>query len=227
MPLMMGDWIRGTRGMKADVKGVYIGLLIHQYDHGHLPADLETLALIEPQVGSVWVSLSDKFPEVEPGKRKNLKLEEVRAFWNKQANNGEKGGRPKKKNPKHNPKGNPNSIPNHNHHNDIDLDDDSVLNQYKEWTNLIIDGNDQIFETMLMNEQIPTSENLMLWVKDHLGLLERYPKMRPTSQKRFRGSCLKHLRENYKKQFQAHGKGNKFTNNTDQLVRAHQERWGK
>lgn len=120
MPLMMGDWIRGTRAMRANVKGVYIGLLIHQYDHGYVPEDLETLSLIEPEVGSVWVMLSDKFPVSEPGKRKNPKLEEVRAFWSKQAKNGEKGGRPKKENPNHNPDNNPKDNPNHNHHIDID-----------------------------------------------------------------------------------------------------------
>lgn len=95
MPLMMGDWIKGTRGMRADVKGVYIGLLIHQYDNGWLPAGLDELTLIEPEVGKVWVSLKDKFEEFEPGKLQNRKLEEVRAFWTKQSSNGKLGGRPK------------------------------------------------------------------------------------------------------------------------------------
>lgn len=99
MPLMMGDWIRGTQGMRAEVKGVYIGLLIHQYDHGFLPADLETLALIEPEVAKVWVILKCKFEEFETGKLRNKKLELVRDFWNKQGKNGKKGGRPKKENP--------------------------------------------------------------------------------------------------------------------------------
>jgi uncharacterized protein YdaU (DUF1376 family) len=129
MPLMMGDWIRGTRGMKANVKGVYIGLLIHQYDHGYLPEDLETLTLIEPELGSVWVSLSDKFPVVSPGKRQNAKLEEVRNFWDKQRKNGQKGGRGKKLNPDVNPDDNPKANPNHNHHNDLDNDSINVLVQ--------------------------------------------------------------------------------------------------
>ena len=94
MPLMMGDWIRGTQGMRAEVKGVYIGLLIHQYDHGFLPSDLETLCLIEPEVGKVWDKLKCKFEEFEAGKLRNKKLEEVRNFWNKQRNNGKKGGKP-------------------------------------------------------------------------------------------------------------------------------------
>lgn len=148
MPLMMGDWIRGTRGMRADVKGVYIGLLIHQYDSGYLPADLEELALIEPEVGKVWVKLKEKFFEFEPGKLQNKKLEEVRAFWNKQGNNGKKGGRPKKENPNHIPKTNPSDNPNHNHHNDLDLDTDLYLKNNKESLSKL-----EIFEA-LFNDQI-------------------------------------------------------------------------
>ena len=124
MPLMMGDWIRGTRGMRANVKGVYIGLLIHQYDNGFIPADLETLSLIEPEVGSVWVLIKDKFEEFEPGKLRNKKLEEVRDFWSKQSKNGKKGGRPQNKNPNNNPKDNPEPNPNNNHQYDIDIDID-------------------------------------------------------------------------------------------------------
>lgn len=131
MPLMMGDWIKGTRGMRAEVKGVYIGLLIHQYDHGYLPADVDDLSLIEPEVNKVWHKLKEKFEEFEPGKLRNKKLEDVRAFWKKQKSNGKQGGRPKK--PKLNPNSNPNDIPNHNHHNDIDIDSDSeVVYELKE-----------------------------------------------------------------------------------------------
>ena len=101
--------------------------MIYQYDTGYIPSDLETLSLIEPQVGSVWVSLKDKFEEVSPGKLQNRKLEEVRAFWSKQAKNGEKGGRPQNKEPKPNPNHNPNHNPKENHHTDIDLDTDIEL----------------------------------------------------------------------------------------------------
>src|SRR5690606_3477797 len=93
MPLIIGDWLKGTRGMKATVKGVYIGLLLYQWDNGFLPDDLDELALIEPEVGSVWVSISDKFPVVEPGRRQNYKCEEVRQFFEKQRKNGKNGGR--------------------------------------------------------------------------------------------------------------------------------------
>lgn len=130
MPLMMGDWIRGTRGMKAEVRGVYIDLLIHQYDHGFLPSDFEELCLIAPELPKVWVKLKDKFEEFEPGKLQNKKLEEVRNFFDKQGSNGKKGGRPKKENPKPNPTLNPKENPKHNLHNeyDIDIDIDLILN---------------------------------------------------------------------------------------------------
>lgn len=114
MPLIIGDWLKGTRGMKASVKGVYIGLLLYQWDNGFIPDDPDELALIEPEVGSVWVFISDKFPVVAPGRRQNPKCEEVRNFFQKQANNGRKGGRPKKENPKGNPNSNPKQNPNPN-----------------------------------------------------------------------------------------------------------------
>lgn len=131
MPLMVGDWLKGTSGMRAEVKGVYINLLLHQWDHGHIPEDIDELVLIAPEVAKVWDKLKAKFPKISPGKLQNKKLEDVREFWKKQKNNGKKGGRPKKENPKHNPEGNPNTNPNdnpkHNHHNDLDIDSDLDL----------------------------------------------------------------------------------------------------
>lgn len=143
MPLMMGDWLRGTRGMRAEVRGVYINLLIHQYDHGFIPSDHETLMLIDPEVGKVWVLLKEKFLEVSPGKLQNKKLEEVRSFWEKQGSNGKKGGRPKKENPKPNPDINPKPNPKPNHHNDLDLDNDlnkDKREEKKDFTNPDISG---------------------------------------------------------------------------------------
>lgn len=94
MPLMIGDWLKGTRGMKAVVRGVYINLLLYQWDNGYIPSDMETLSLIDPEVGSVWVTLKSKFEEFEPGKLRNPKNDEVKAFWSKQKSNGLLGGRP-------------------------------------------------------------------------------------------------------------------------------------
>lgn len=109
MPLMMGDWIKGTRGMKAAVRGVYIGLLLFQWDNHFIPSDMEELILIEPEVKSVWEKLSNKFNKISETQLQNEKLEEVRAFFSKQKTNGSKGGRPKNNNPNNNPKPNPNN----------------------------------------------------------------------------------------------------------------------
>lgn len=122
MPLMIGDWLKGTRGMRAEVRGVYINLLLFQWDNGYIPDNMDELFLIDPEVGKVWDKLKDKFPPAGPGKLQNKKNEEVREFWKKQGKNGSKGGRPKKENPDHNPNSNPEAIPNNNHHNDLDLD---------------------------------------------------------------------------------------------------------
>lgn len=96
MPLMVGDWLKGTRGMKAEVRGVYISLLLYQWDNGYIPSDWEELCLIDPELPKVWDKLKSKFPEIEPGKLQNKKNKEVKEFWAKQASNGSKGGRPKK-----------------------------------------------------------------------------------------------------------------------------------
>jgi len=110
-PLIVGDWLKGTRGMRAEVRGVYIGLLLYQWDNGFIPSGLKDLTLIDSEVGSVWVSLKHKFKESAPGQLQNEKVEEVRAFFLKQAKNGQKGGRPPKSEPNQNPNGNPNPNP--------------------------------------------------------------------------------------------------------------------
>jgi hypothetical protein len=153
---MMGDWMMLTSGMRADAKGVFIGLLIHQYHHGSLPSSLEELALIEPQVGSVWVSLEKHLPELSTGLRANPELEETRAFWNKQAKNGLLGGRPKRKTqtePKQEPRSNPNGNPNPNLHTDLDLDNDleekkGELGDWDRWGDQIVQEADQYWEQM-------------------------------------------------------------------------------
>lgn len=86
------------------------------------------------------------------------------------------------------------------------VNEDEILNEYKRWTDQITNGNDQYFEQMFMKEAIPVSDNIQFWIQDHLGLLNRYPKMRPQSQNAFRESCIKHIRENYKKPINGTGK---------------------
>jgi uncharacterized protein YdaU (DUF1376 family) len=127
MPLMIGDWVKGTRGMRAEVKGVYIDLLLYQWDNGFIPSDMDELTLINPEVVKVWDKLKSKFVDDGAGRLRNIKNDEVKAFWSKQAKNGSKGGRPKNINPDNNPNQNPNDNPNTNHHIDIDLDNDTCI----------------------------------------------------------------------------------------------------
>lgn len=84
--------------------------------------------------------------------------------------------------------------------------EDEILNEYSNWTNSILDRNDFLFWNKFRNEQLPESDNTDFWIRDHLDLLNRYPKMRPPNQGAFRNSCLKHIRENYKKQINGTGK---------------------
>lgn len=217
---MIGDWLKGTRGMRADVRGVYLNLLLYQWDNGFIPSDWEELCLIDPELPKVWDKLKCKFSEIEPGKLQNKKNEEVRDFWKKQSSNGKKGGRPKNNNPKGNPELNPNNNPKGKLHNDLDIDCDNgleKLKEYDDWTDQILDGNDRHFQTMFTNEGLPTGEHIEFWIKDHRDLLNRYPKMRPPNQQAFRKSCLKHIRENYKKQPASNGK---FTNAKQQQTAA-------
>lgn len=132
MPLMIGDWLKGTRGMKAEVRGVYLGLLLYQWDNGFIPSDMEELCLIDPELPKVWDKIKSKFVEIEPGKLQNKKNVEVKEFWSKQKKNGGKGGRPKNNNPKVNPDTNPNNNPNDNLQYDLDIEHEVVIEIKKE-----------------------------------------------------------------------------------------------
>ncbi|HYF69129.1 MAG TPA: hypothetical protein VD884_13390 [Ohtaekwangia sp.] len=99
-----------------------------------------------------------------------------------------------------------NEIVNENE-NEIKKEDESeILAEYEYWTQAIIDGIDHKFQQMFMKELIPPGPHIQFWISDHLDLLNRYPRMRPPDQHAFRRSCLKHIRENFKKQ--PNGKSN-------------------
>lgn len=160
MPLMIGDWLKGTRGMRAEVRGVYINLLLFQWDNGFIPSDMDELTLIDPELPKVWVKLKDKFVELSEGKLHNKKNDEVKLFWAKQRKNGSNGGRHKNTNPNTNPNINPNHNPNHNHHNDLDLDNDIGLNNKKEYdfSKPDINGDEIVFP-------IDTGPSREIWAK--------------------------------------------------------------
>lgn len=73
------------------------------------------------------------------------------------------------------------------------------MQDYEHWTNQILEQQDHGFEQMFIRERIPPGERIAELVKDHLALLNRYPKMRPENQQAFRYSCIKHIKEELRK----------------------------
>jgi len=78
-------WLVSTKEMQADTRGWYLNLILHQYDKGNLPNDIEELA----NLADVRVSeferfkqvfeqvLKQKFPENENGRLENGKANEI------------------------------------------------------------------------------------------------------------------------------------------------------
>jgi hypothetical protein len=56
----IANWLTSTKEMKADCRGWYLNLILHQYDKKSLPNDVEELA----NLADVRVSEYDKFKEV-------------------------------------------------------------------------------------------------------------------------------------------------------------------
>lgn len=44
--LYVNDWLNSTAAMEADCRGWYLNLILHNYDKGSLPNDIETLAVL-------------------------------------------------------------------------------------------------------------------------------------------------------------------------------------
>jgi len=120
-PFYAQDFIMGTIHMEFDDMGRYIKLLAYQWDKGNIPK--KRLGLL---VGFDWDNLSDDLKEKFTDEGDfiiNDRLERERdkraSFKEKQAENGKKGGRPKKEKPEesqekpnYKPKENPNHNPN-------------------------------------------------------------------------------------------------------------------
>lgn len=201
------DFIVGVQTMPFEDRGKYITILCQMHQQGRM--NEETIRFL---VGSVSDSLRLKFRIDEKGLWYNERLEfetvKRNHFTETRRKNGNLGGRPKESKPI----GYPNGKPKGNHKANLmgneNENENEILNEYDNWTNQIISGGDQYFEQMFMNELIPQSPNIQFWIMDHRDLLNRYPKMRPPNQDAFRKSCLKHIRENYKKPI-TNGTGNK------------------
>ena len=144
------DWLASpTRlDMSLAERGMYRDLLDWHYAEGSIPAE-ETklrrrLAVTDEEFAAAWSAVSHKFepctedPDRLINRRATDVMAETETFLRKQAENGEKGGRPKgKKNPnetqpitqtkpngkpKQNPTGKPNRNPNESRHCQKDSD---------------------------------------------------------------------------------------------------------
>lgn len=206
LPLYYNDLTTSTQDWTDEEFGAYVRLLIHQWRQGGLPKDYQRLTRIATSLNTNWPLLKEKFQEVD-GLLKNPVMEEIRLkrdkHKEKQRENVLKRYQKSTKQPtKKLPLEKEKEIENEN---EIE---NEILNEYSNWTNSILDRNDFLFWNKFRNEQIPESDNTDFWIRDHLDLLNRYPKMRPPNQGAFRRSCLKHIRENYKKQINGTGKKN-------------------
>ena len=90
-----GDWSSDTQGMSAAAKGVYIDMLCMQWNGRRLPASVEELAAIFPDVtAKVYRELLQHFDEVD-GWLINERLEEEREDAKSRSKNGKEAARKK------------------------------------------------------------------------------------------------------------------------------------
>jgi uncharacterized protein YdaU (DUF1376 family) len=83
-----GDWSSDTQGMSPVAKGVYIDMLCMQWNGRRLPASVDELAMIFPDVNAkVYRELLQHFQEID-GWLVNERLEEERADAKSRSENG-------------------------------------------------------------------------------------------------------------------------------------------
>jgi len=101
-PLYYKRLLTSTIGWKDDEFGAYMRLLIHQFDNGSIPKDLEELKRIAPSIKKHWPLISKKFVDDGNGSLINHVMHEIyRDVQVKKSINSEKGkrgGRGKRKN---------------------------------------------------------------------------------------------------------------------------------
>lgn len=135
LPLYYQRLLTSTNGWKDDEFGAYVRLLIHQFENGFIPSEMDRITIIAPSARKNWGRLSPKFLDIGEGKLVNEFMESVREIQNKKSwantENGKLGGRPRKRTESEtitesetekkpngfenqNPEGNRNQNPNHN-----------------------------------------------------------------------------------------------------------------
>lgn len=99
-PLYYKRLLASTVGWKDDEFGAYVKLLIHQFDNGSIPHDLDELARIAPSVKKHWKLLAKKFHDDGNGGLINDVMDDIyHDIQDKKkinSDNGKKGGRKKR-----------------------------------------------------------------------------------------------------------------------------------
>lgn len=83
--LYVNDWLNSTAAMEADCRGWYLNLILHNYDKGSLPNDIETLAVLCNVKYSEFSRfeqvfkqvLKQKFEENEDGTISNARTQKI------------------------------------------------------------------------------------------------------------------------------------------------------
>lgn len=70
-----GDWLGGTMAMSYEEKGIYISLLMLQFNNGHMTYDMMA-QYIGHMFGQFWDKFQDKFSKDDKGLFYNVKLDE-------------------------------------------------------------------------------------------------------------------------------------------------------
>lgn len=209
-----GDWLQGTMGMSFEEQGAYMNLLIYQFNRGKF-TKAQAKQVLSICSASVFENVIQKF-DTDGNffwkQRLTDEMERRKNFSESRRNNAK--GPKKQVNPKNNGKA-------YAKHMETETETETeILTEYENWTQQIISGNDQFFEQMFMRELIPQGPNIQHWIMDHRDLLNRYPKMRPPNQDAFRKSCIKHIRENYKKEPNGQRKSfNDSKSGIDQIIK--------
>lgn len=205
-----GDWLQGTMGMTFEEQGAYLNLLIFQFNRGKF-TKAQAKQVLSICSTSVFDNVIQKFDTdgiLFWKQRLSDEIERRKNFSESRRNNAKSNKSTPKKDK---------AYAKHMETETETITEDVILNEYENWTKQIVEGNDQFFEQMFMKESIPQGPNIQHWILDHRDLLNRYPKMRPPNQDAFRKSCIKHIRENYKKEPSSNGK---YTNSKQQQTAA-------
>lgn len=98
-PLFYKRLLSSTIGWKDDEFGAYVRLLIHQFDNGSIPNDIDELALVAPSIKKNKKRVLKKFKDQYNGTMINEVMDEIyhniQTKKEKNKENGKKGGRKK------------------------------------------------------------------------------------------------------------------------------------